>query len=335
MNADLEIAFQGARPSLPSIKATYCAYTHVLIAVRHIGPRHWCIQHDDGQEYDLVLGFEQTPNAIVEEFAMNDLEIDWDPSLSPNHAKRALFRFLGQFEELEHRWRNMFEIGTCEIIAQCARYQKDILIQRSPMSDKTFEDSILLVQLLRCWLVSSDLSEVDGNYGRSRFTRDDDTYDVRPEGVDDYYGLEASITIRRHARYRSLRSPHQGILPLLKKAISNTQRIMFRRQPKDLPAGIYSLCILAMIVKNFNPMGDFLNSVESIGEELDDIYHTLCDLYIFCSGNVHPFTDQIDMMTYTSAVNNDPVAISHFKWLHEKWKEAGKLNTQPYAKSGV
>lgn len=301
--------------------------------MRHIVPRHWRIQHEGGPEYDPVLGFEQTPHAIVEEYTLNDWKTDWDPSVSPKHMKRALFRFLSQYEELEHRWRSRYATGTCKIVAHAARCQKEILIQRSPMSAKTSKDSTLLVKLLRCFLISVDISEVDTNYGRSRFTRGNDTYDVRPDGVDDYYGLQPSITIQRRARHRSLGSPHQRILPLLKKAISNTQRIVFRRQPKNLPCGIYSLAILAMIVANFQPLANFLDPVRSIGEELDDIYRTLCDLYIFCSGNLHPFTDQIDTMNHTSAVNDNPVAVSHFKWLHQMWKEAGKfIYPKPRAK---
>lgn len=301
-----------------------------LSGVRHVGPGQWRIWHDDGEEYSVRLAFDHTAPAKLQERALTDLGSAADSSTSPAHAKRVLFQFITQFEEIETRRPHEYELGTCEIIAQSAQYQKEILVQRSPIPAAEFDEIIVIAQLLRCLLISSEISDVNGNY--TDFMDGSDIHVLRPEGEDAYWGLESSITIQRYndddrGRDHQIWKHCKGLPAILKKAIGNLQHLMFRRRPRDLPCLIYSFCLLALIVSSLRTLAPFMAPISPAADELDAILQTLCDLYLFCSGNVHPLVDDIDLSRYTSLSEDDTVAIKHFQSLNQLWREFGKIDS--------
>ncbi|KAL8627522.1 hypothetical protein Q9189_006786 [Teloschistes chrysophthalmus] len=302
--------------------------------VRHIGPGLWRILHPNGEEYRLRLAFDQTPHSAIEENALTDLNLTTGSAKPLQHGKVDLFEFLTQFEEIHSRKPRQWEHGTGDLIVQCAKYQKEILTHRPPASARAFDQDTLIAQLLRCFLLSAEINDVNGWYTPWGFMDNDfNVIVMRDEGEDDYWGLEPSITVQlfntsgsgyKRTRRNTL-GQHQSFSAILETAIANLQRLIFRRRPQDIPCLIYSLCLLALTVSALSVThAPFLLPVKLAGEELDDTFQTLCDLYLFSLGHAHPLRDEVDMAAYASSVDDDPVSVKHFDALNRLWQQFGE-----------
>ncbi|KAL9582347.1 MAG: hypothetical protein Q9212_003349 [Teloschistes hypoglaucus] len=304
--------------------------------VRHIGPGLWRIIHFDGEEYEIRLAFDQTPHSAVEQDALTDLNPTTGSAKPLQHGKIDLFEFLTQFEEIYYRKPREFEQRTSDLIVQCAKYQKEVLAHKLPASARAFDEDTLVAQLLRCFLISAELNTVNGWYTPLDFMDVGiNNVMMRDEGDDDYWGLEPSITVQllkpsgsAYKRMRkNTRGQHQSFSAILETAISNLQRLIFRRRPQDIPCLIYSLCLLALTVSALSMThAPFLLPVKLAGEELDDTFQTLCDLYLFSLGHAHPLRDEVDMAAYASSVDDDPVSVKHFDALNRLWQQFGEWN---------
>lgn len=302
--------------------------------MHHVGPGQWRILHEDGQGYRIQLAFDQTSHSVIEENALTDLNPTTGSGIPLKHGTTDLSEFLTQFEEVEYRRPHYWEPGTYHLIVQCAKYQREILAHKPPASASAFDENTLIAQLLRCFLISHEIADVNGNYTPLGFMEDDSEVTViTDEGFDDYWGLEPAITVRiddtsssgERKRHRDAKGHNHAFPAILKKAIANLQRLIFRRQPQDIPCLIYSLCLLALTVSALTTThAPFLIPVKVAGDELDDIFRTLCDLYLFSLGHVHPLRDEVDMVAYVSLVDNDPVPVKHFDALNRLWQQFGE-----------
>lgn len=130
--------------------------------MRHIGPGQWRIVHYDGEEYRIRLAFDQTHHSAIEKNALTDL-IPTTGSAKPlQHGKIDILEFLTQFEEIYSRKPRQWEQGTCDLIVQCAKYQRGILTHRPPAAARAFDEDTLVAQLLRCFLLSAEINDVNG-----------------------------------------------------------------------------------------------------------------------------------------------------------------------------
>lgn len=277
------------------------------------------------------MGFEHTAPDVVENGTIADLDPMIDFSNHPGKSKRLLFRFLDQFEEVKSRWRNYHEEGTFLLLAHCARYQKEILAPYTPITADERNRLTLVAALLRCLLMAKQLFDMDGWWSSATLIDSSDVYEIRSEGISDYWGLEPTITVQRHQRsscrsiqYKTRKYP-QGLPATLKKAVTVMQQVMFNRRPQDLPCLIYSLCLLDLIAHALRPSADFMSPVREAGGDIIDILMTLCDLYLFCSNNVHPFSEDFDISTYDALVDSDSIAVDHFHTLNHMWQKAGRI----------
>ncbi|KAL8725004.1 MAG: hypothetical protein Q9166_007627 [cf. Caloplaca sp. 2 TL-2023] len=298
--------------------------------LQHLGPGQWRIWHDDGVIYNLNLKFHHTPYDIVKKRTLVDLDPRFDYRNMPMRSINFLFVFLNQFEEFDARCPNWHESGTECLINQCAQYQKDILVRESPILPDQFDQVTLVAMLLRCLVMSLDISKVDGNYSRLCVLDGPGVLEMRPEEDSDYWGLSPAITIQRIDRpsnqrknMRASNSP-ESLPVILTKAVATAQHIISRRRPQDFPCLIYCLCLLNLIAGALRTEAEFMSPVGPAKDMLYDILYTLCDLYTFCSGDVHPLMEDIDISAYQVLADNDPIAVRHFEALSQLWKEAGE-----------
>ncbi|KAL8669748.1 MAG: hypothetical protein Q9168_005676 [Polycauliona sp. 1 TL-2023] len=276
------------------------------------------------------MAFANTPSDIVQKRTLVDLDPRLDFRNMPMRSINFLFNFLNQFEDLESRCLHRYESGTVRLLRQCADYQKDMLVRESPISPDQFEIVTLVAMLLRCLVMSQDIAEVEGNYSPLQFPNDQDVVEMRAEEDSDYFGLSSSITIERIPRATGSRKPRFGnesaenFPVLLTKAVTLTQQTIFRRRPRDVPGLVYCLCLMSLIAQPLRPFAKFMSHIIPAGDAFYDVIYTLCELYTFCSTDVHPLKEEMDLATYTGYVNGDQTAIKYFNLLNELWSEAGK-----------
>lgn len=262
---------------------------------------------------------------------MMDLDPTVDSFHHPQRSRQLLFDFLGQFDEVESRWRNFYESGTNELLRQCAEYQKEILNRDPRIPADEFNQSTIIVALLRCVVITRQLSEVDGTYSRSWPVDDGRVHVFQDEGPSDYWGLRSSITVQKTPRAKkpggdgAIRRRPRGLPMTLKRAIGCMQRLMFSRRPHDLPCLVYSLCLLALVRGGLEPLADFMSPIKEAGNEVAEILQRLCDLYLYCSEDVHPLSENYDASQYAVKVDNDPIAVKYFQLLHRLWKHMGEI----------
>lgn len=262
-----------------------------------------------------------------------DLDSTVDSYYRPQQSGQLLFGFLGQFAEVESRWRNQYEHGTLELLRQCAEYQQEILRRHPTIPADEFDQFTVIVALLRCVVITHQLIEVDGSYLRSWPVDDGSVHVFLDEGLHGYYGLQSLITVQKIPRTEepdadaAIRERPQGLPITLKRAIGSLQRLLFRRRPHDLPCLIYSLCLLAIVRGNLRPLADFMSPVTEAGDEVDGILQRLCDLYLYCSDGIHPLTEHYNASQYGAKVDRDPIAVRHFHILHRLWEHMGEIST--------
>ncbi|KAL8992328.1 MAG: hypothetical protein Q9169_007184 [Polycauliona sp. 2 TL-2023] len=193
------------------------------------------------------MAFDQTPSEIVKKRTLVDLDPRLDFRNMPMRSINFLFNFHNQFEELDTRLLNRHEPGTLRLLRQCAHYQKDMLVRESPISPDQFESVTLVATLLRCFVMSQDLSEVDGCYSRLQSFDSAGMLEMRPEKDSKYFGFSSSITVERipgptgSREPRSANTSAENFPVVLTKAVALTQQTIFRRRPRDVPGLVYSL----------------------------------------------------------------------------------------------
>ncbi|KAL8767053.1 MAG: hypothetical protein Q9209_006347 [Squamulea sp. 1 TL-2023] len=275
------------------------------------------------------MAFDDTSLEIVKKRTLIDLDPRLNYQNMPMQSINFLFIFLNQFQDLDSRCKNWFDPNTVCLIGQCAEYQKDVLVRESPISPDQFDRVTLVAMLLRCLIMSHELAEVDGNYSSLHFLDGPGVIEMRPEEDSDYFGLSPSIIIKRIDRPRHQRQPRfapdrpQGLPVILSKSVAITKRIMFGRQPREYPGLVYSLCLMSLIAQPLRPHANFMSPIVRAGDAFYDIIYTLCELYTFCSVNVHPFTEDVDLSTYSRSVDGDQTAVKHFSSLNETWRDGG------------
>ena len=253
-----------------------------------------------------------------------------DVSHRPEQPKELL-KFLAQFETIKSRWRNQFEEGTYNLIANGARYQRDLLNLHPHLPVDERHQLTLVATLLRCLVMSNQVFDLENNWSNLMVIDESDILEVRSEGTSDYWGLESTITVQRHPA-SSRRSIHdqvrrypQGLPVTLKGAVRIMQQMMFKRRPQDFPCLIYSLSILDLVAHALRPRAPFFEPIVEGGHGTLAILETLCDLYLLCSDNVHPLCQEFDISRYRALVDNDPIAVDHFSTLHQLWEYNGRI----------
>ncbi|KAL8827524.1 MAG: hypothetical protein Q9170_006982 [Blastenia crenularia] len=268
---------------------------------------------------------------MIAKYTVADLDSTVNYSLRPQESRSLVYAFLDQFEEIEMRRSNQYEKGTFHLIANSARYQKRLLARLRLLPKDERDQLTLITSLLRCLTMTSQISDVDSNWSSAIRFDGLETIELRTEGINDYWGLESGITVQRHPRSNprsiaaKLKMYPQNLRATLKQAITTIQQMMFQRRPQDVPCLIYSLCLLDLTVHALRPMAEFMSPIREVGDEVRDILKILCNLYLFCFGNMHPFSEDFSITKYETIVNDDAIAIEHFRTLIELWEEAGKM----------
>src|ERR1700733_11571587 len=98
-----------------------------------------------------------------------------------------------------------------------------------------------------------------------------------------------------------------------------TQRLHFRRRPKDWPSLFCVLCLLKLILDEIG-YASFDTFNRACGA-LESVWSMLCQLYHVCTKGNHPLTHDWSVEEYTSLVENDTLAIAHFRLLNDMWVE--------------
>ncbi|KAL8787564.1 MAG: hypothetical protein Q9213_002126 [Squamulea squamosa] len=297
--------------------------------LQHVDTGQWRIWHNDGVLYYINMSFNNTSLEIVKKRTLIDLDPRLDYQNMPMRSINFLFVFLDQFKEIDSRCMNWFEPHTVRLIGQCAEYQKDVLVRESPISPNHFDRVTLVAMLLRCLIMSQELADVDGSYSSLCFLDGPGEFEMRPEEDSDYFGLSPSITIKRIDRPRHQRRPRfapdrpQGLPSILAKSVAIIKQTMFGRQPEEYPGLVYCLCLMSLIAQPLRPLAGFMSPIVRAGDAFYDVIHTLCELYTFCSEDVHPFTEDVDLPAYSRSVDDDQIAVKHFRSLNEMWRDGG------------
>ena len=107
---------------------------------------------------------------------------------------------------------------------------------------------------------------------------------------------------------------------MIEDIVRITQRLHFRRRPKDWPSLFCVLCLLKLILDQINGF-PFLDTFGCAHGALESVWSMLCQLYHVCTKGNHPLTHDWSVEEYTSLVENDTLAIAHFRFLNDMWIE--------------
>ncbi|KAI4166997.1 MAG: hypothetical protein LQ343_007566 [Gyalolechia ehrenbergii] len=213
--------------------------------------------------------------------------------------------------------------------------QKELLAPYTRVSADKQDEATLIATLLRCLVMADDIFAVDMYWSTLIILKKSEVRELRSEANTDYWGLESSVTVQpiprssRRSIQAQVRKYPQGLPTTLKRAIAVVQQVMFKRRPQDLPYLIYSLVLLDLIVLALQPWAKFMVPVAEAGDDVQGILKTLCDLYLFCSDNMHPLSEGFDISKYEALVDSDTIAVEHFQALNQRWKETACFTTPP------
>lgn len=194
-----------------------------------------------------------------------------------------------QFHDVNSRWDNYYGPITENVITLYAEIQEDTLSRTSRILVNLLEEILLIILSLRMLTFAHNFLLVEWNFpGVPRV----ETFFLQPKMIRD---KNPSLEVWRcdpatESESACLGHDAGGQLSLMIEDIVRiTQRLYFRRRPKDWPSLFCVLCLLKLI--------------------LDEIRFSLFDT--FCTKGNHPLTHDWSVEEYTSLVENDTLAIAH------------------------
>jgi hypothetical protein len=289
-------------------------YYIIIEGLPGFGSNEWFLPTKDGFDLRIRMKYDDP------KFEIRDHDLSSYLAATQPQSKDSLLDFLKQFHNINSRWNNHYEYVTENIITLCAEIQEDMLSRTSRIPANLSEEILLIALSLRTLAFAHNFSLIVLNlpwYPRVG------GYFLQPKTVRD---KNPSLEIWRcgsATESASACSGHDGgeqLSSMIEDIVRITQRLHFRRRPKDWPSLFCVLCLLKLILGaiDYHPSIDTFRCAH---DALESAWSMLCQLYHVCTRGNHPLTHDWSVEEYTSLVGNDTFAIARFRLLNDMWVE--------------
>ncbi|KAF2741540.1 hypothetical protein EJ04DRAFT_6053 [Polyplosphaeria fusca] len=254
---------------------------------------------------------------------------------------KACQAFLDQFSTLDRRWGGLYDSLTEEMIAHAAEYQKHIsLLDNCPLDQ---DETWIILLALRCLIASHDLSQLNDMISRDFTTGtifdqfDDGNFEIYQECKlrnvwrAATYSLDpmVSLSVCDYGEWRYGESPMEDLNPestmcsLLKRTFNAAESLLLHGRPKDWPTVFYTLYLLQMVHWDLSTCGDWTSAISSITDAVQKALQKLTQLYLLCCGDLHPFSENLDIDWYSLLVGSEehPIYTEHYSFQHSGWSD--------------
>ena len=289
----------------------------------NLGAGNWALQGAGRINYRISVAFDPTAyKYIFKDFKESDAGRDTCLTQPPI----PIDDFLRQFHNMNWQWTNCFEQDTVEIIRHCAQYQATLL-SRVGIAPSSLDpnDNILLIALaLRCMALTHEIFRLDANVPHLYFDRGETSYECSTYDESDPY-IDIWTTTTDWSKTSGLPTsenlkPRDNLPRMLEQILEKTQRILFRRDPRDWPMLLCTLCLFTLIRQNFNPSGRWMRSLKKAGLAMDHVHTVLCQLYEMVTDGEHPLSDNWAQEEYAKQTE-DEASVTCMQELHRMWQE--------------
>ena len=278
------------------------------------GSSEWFLPIGDGFNLRIRMKYDD-PKFEIRDYGLSSYLAATQPQ-----SKDSLRDFLKQFHDINTRWGNYYEPATEDLITLCAQIQEDILSRTLRMPANLSEESLLIALSLRTLAFAHNLSMVTmnlplgSNVGMNF---------LQPEVIQDKNPSVEIWTCSPATESASAYLGHDGgrqFSSMIEDIVGITQRLLFRRRPKDWPSLFCVLFLLNLILQEIR-VRLWVDTFDCAYEALKSVWSMLCQLYHVCTKGNHPLTHDWSVEEYTSLVENDTLAIAHFRFLNNMWVE--------------
>jgi hypothetical protein len=259
--------------------------------------------------------------------------------LGLNVDVNAHLRFLDQFHDINSRWGGYYETLTEDMLSQAARFQT-YLVGGDSSADDNRQWVILLA--LRCLVAGKDIDSIN-NVAPRKLTHDmrNPHYEsfecevfsackVRTGFRPNSFELEPYIqmTTCEYAAWRYAESPMVTTNPsgtlcsLLSSVVDALESLLLQAQPKDWPTAFYTLYILQLVQWDLSGASSWTDVFECTVVALNSALARLTELFLQCCGDLHPFSDDLDLEWYGLLVGPQfSHCVDHYEYQYSNWAE--------------
>ncbi|KAF2184851.1 hypothetical protein K469DRAFT_750705 [Zopfia rhizophila CBS 207.26] len=282
----------------------------------------WILHTDGDVFFELNIDFTQLGLEVIADHAIMDLSYFKDDDLGIRNMK-----FLKQFDTITTRWGGQFETLSEDTIRRAADYQKSTFLQAG---DTKVDDEWLVLNALRCLVISHDIFEVGTNLA-IRGCLDDGMPDyyqaTEPElchGRNGNCQLIALIEIIRLGGAEDVppdrKHPADTPCSLLQVTLQTAQRLLLRGRPHSWPAVFYAVGLLQLVCNDLNC--HFTSAFQLAQKRVISAVQSLVELFLYCCGDLHPLRTKLDIEWYSLMVGADAkLQIEHYQTQHDMWLE--------------
>ena len=245
--------------------------------------------------------------------------------VSPIEFRHLLYHFLLQFISVGWYWSGHYEKLTEDLIHSSVRFQLDWFQRSTLIPTNSRGEATLIAASLRCLLISYEIEQISINWAGRPFENQEDTYvrltelETEPKG-----GLSPSVELWKLADGYVLPKPNpnsrETLASMLQKIIQTAQQLLYRHRPEDWPYLFYVLCILLLVHSNLSD-ARWTNALEETAAQLKEALHDLCYIFHLCTENVQPLRSDFDIELYALSVNENELAVEHYRRMNEVWME--------------
>lgn len=311
---NLQDRLKGKFPSeFVSIPRTAAETYYTIEGLPGFGSSGWFLPIRDGFRLRIRMKYDDP------KFEIRDHDLSSYLAATQPQSEDSLLEFLKQFHDINSRWTSYYAPATEDLITLCAQIQEDILSRTSRMPANLSE--ILLIALSLRTLAFAH------NFGLVTINLPCDPRVERvfpqPEIVQDANPSLEIWACGPASESAPVCLGHDGggqLSSMIEDIVRITQRLHFRRRPKDWPSLFCVLCLLELIL--FEISSDhWVDTFDCAHDALESVWSMLCQLYHVCTKGNHPLTHGWSVEEYTSLVGNDTLAIAHFRLLNDMWVE--------------
>ena len=303
-----------------AIPRTATGSHYIIEGLAGFGSSEWFLPTRDGFGVRIRMKYDD-PKLEIRDHGLSSCLAATQPQ-----SKDSLLDFLKQFHDINSRWGNYYSRGnyyepaTEDLITLCAQIQEDILSRTSRMPANLSEEILLIALSLRTLAFARTFGLISEHLPEDSCVA---TFFLQSEMVRDKY---RSLEIWRCGPAAESTSACLGrdggeqFSSMIEDIVRITQRLHFRRRPKDWPALFCVLCLLKLILTEISDC-PILDTFGYAHDTLESVWSMLCQLYHVCTKGNHPLTHDWSVEEYTPLVENDTLAIAHFRLLNDMWVE--------------
>jgi hypothetical protein len=270
------------------------------------------------------------------------LDLPWFPNPT-SFDIHPVKEFLNQFDHLSDRWGGVYEALSETIIIKAAMHQYT-QFDEDGHADDVYNigdthrscaryNNYPILTALRCLVNIKSLAKFAHHFPM-KWTVDEGF------GYDEYELLSPDIksgqppgsrTLRPHIAVKVMppntelrdsamsKGPEFQTVELLQLSIENTRRRLLTGNPRHWPEAFFAICILFLVHFDLELISGFTDTLLTAQHILRDSIESLCQLFLHCSGDLHPLHEsRLDEEWLELVMGTD------FEW--DLWKDYIVLN---------